>query len=158
MLTQRDNFSLGCAGLAAGTGAGTFKTTNPVAVQTDGRTFFKAASDNLAWTLFPEAGTPALPALAANQTCVYFVLVDPTGAVSVKTAPKNAVVIGPNGGGYTPGAVEWPQEDKGYACLGAIRVMVGTGAFTPGTTSLAAANQTVTYFNCGPDLGVPIPV
>lgn len=159
MLTQRDNFSLGCAGLGAGTVAGTFKTTNPVAYQIDGRTFFKAAATDLAWTLFPEPGTPALVSLAANQAAVYFVLIDTAGVLYVKNAPRNAVVVGPGGGGYTPGGAEWPQEDKGYAVLGAIRVVTGAaGAFVPGTTGLGAANQTVTYYNAGPDLGVGIPL
>ena len=50
MRTLDPNYSLGAAGLAEGTNANTFKTTNPVAYCIGGRSYYKAATDNLAFT------------------------------------------------------------------------------------------------------------
>ena len=86
----------------------------------------------------------------------FFVLADINGNIFYKQNPKSA--SSSSAANYQPGAFEWPQEDKGFAILGAFKVATNaSGAFTAGTTSLAAANQVVTYYNAGNDLGVPIP-
>ncbi len=166
MQTKRDNLSLGSAGLAAGTGAGTVKTQAAFAYEIAGRSFNKAATDNIALTPMPK--TPAQTALAvpANRTQVLFLSIDAAGNVvyeQARTALVDAGIargLGSSGtaAGYTPGAYEWPLESNGYAMFGAVKIATNAaGAFTPGTTSLGAANQTVTFYNCAADYGVAIP-
>lgn len=163
MQTKRDNLSLGAAGLAAGTTAGTFKTQNVFPYEIAGRSFSKAVTDNIAFT--PKAGQTAL-AVPANRTQVYFLSVDAAGNVVYEQARTALVDAGITRGlgssntaaGYTPGAYEWPLESNGYAMFGAVKVATNaSGAFTPATTSLAAANQTVTFYNVAADYGVAIP-
>lgn len=155
MHTMRDNYSLGCAGLGVGTTGATLKTVNAVAYQIDGRSFLKAATDNIAFALFVQVPAAAIVPLAASQVGVFFIMIDTAGNITYK---QSASKSGVTAAGYSAGAFEWPQEDKGFACLGAIKVATNaSGAFTAATTLLSAANQTVTYYNVGNDLGVAIP-
>lgn len=154
MRTVRDNFSHGNAGLAAGTNSGTFKTTNNAGSTIAGRASLKAATDNIAFSAMVK--TPAVPFvnLAASQQCAFFVSLDAAGNV---VEEQSKIAPSTTGAGYVKGAWEWPAETPTYACIGAIVVSCNaSGAFTPGTTSLGAGNQTVTYVNAGPDYGVPI--
>ncbi len=162
MFTKRDNLSLGCAGLGAGSNAGTFKTTNGFSYQIDGLCYFKGPTDNIAFT--PMTRTPAItaPALGASAITVLFVSVDKAGNFFYEPPPHvgqyGQGLIGKTGAGYTGGAVEWPQETKGMAVIGGIKIETnGSGAFTAGTTGLGAANQTVTFYNVGADYGVALP-
>lgn len=155
MLTKRDNYSLGCAGMAvAGTPAlSAYKITNILAYLIAGLTYIKAATDNIAWTLL--TGQSAFVALAASQQSVFFFWLDSAGNARVTQGP---VVASANASTYRAGFFEWPSDLAGYACIGAAKVACNaSGAFTPGTTALNAANMTVTYYNAGPDYGVGIP-
>lgn len=167
MLTKRDNISLGCAGLAAGTTAGTFKTTNIFAFLVLGLAYFKAITDNIAFAVRVQVPALTLPSLAASQQTVYFLSVRASdGAIFAEPmrpvamgggAPSNVVASNTGSGFQTGGSAEWPSETPGYAIFGAIKVATtAAGAFIPGTTSLGAANQVVTYYNAGPDYGVSI--
>ncbi len=152
MHTPRDNYSLGCAGLATGTTT-TLSNANAFPYQIDGRSYQKAAALNVAPAL--KTGSPAFVALAANQSTCFFAHIDPAGTI---TLTQGKVGSSSTAAGYQAGAFEWPQEDKGFACIGAIKVTTNaTGAFTVGTTAFGAANTTVTYYNAGDDYGVAIP-
>lgn len=165
MLTKRDNFALGCAGVGiAGTPAlSAIKTTNALAVQIDGQTYQSAATDNRAFTIIPATISPpaAFVSLAASKSSCFFVWLNPAGTAYVEQVTKVGVAFVPasvTGSGYAAGIFEWPMDRPGYALIGAIKVVTNaSGAFVPATTSLAAANQTVTYYNVGPDLGLGVP-
>lgn len=172
MNSKRDNLSLGCAGLAAGTTAASIKTQNILHYQIGGRSYVKPATDNIALT--PFVLTPAVPfvALAASSIGLFFVLVDVNGNIAIRqwagnglagvagngaTAAIPTAVPASNSAQYQPFNFEWPGEDAGWAIIGAFKVATNaSGAYTAGTTSQAAANQVVTYYNVGQDLGVAI--
>lgn len=167
MLTKRDNLSLGSAGLAAGTGAGTFKTQNALDYMIAGRAYQKAITDNIAFSLRVKVPAEVALSVPASKTQVYFLLIDPAGTITYTQARTSVADAGSVRGlpgssaaaNYQAGAVEWPLEEEGRALIGAIKVATNAaGAFIPGTTSLGAANQTVTYYNVAGDYGVPIPV
>lgn len=145
MKTKRDNVALTSGAVGIGGTPAKVRTNAVVNSNIAGRTVQKAATDDL-WTL---AGT----ALAANQVCAFFLLLDAAGAATVsqsaiKPASTNAV-------GYQANAFEWPGEDALKVCVGAVLVNSGGSAFTPGTTSLAGGGV-ATYINVTDDLGVPI--
>ena len=163
MQSKRDNLCVGTAGLGIG------GTPSQVAIGFDfpyqiaGRTFRKAATASV--PLVPRAGTAPL-SVPANSTQVLFFHVDPAGNVTYSQARQVVVSVGIMAGlqpslsapGYTPGAIEWPQEDAGFAVIGAVKIATNaTGAFVPGTTAFNAANQVATFYNVSQDLGVPIP-
>jgi hypothetical protein len=146
MKTTRDSSSLGCAGLAEGTNANTYKTSNILHYQSGGRTFVKAATDNVAFS----AGHTAL---AAKQTCCFFVFIDTSGNL---TTVQSAIVPNSQSQGYQKGAWEAPMV-AGKACIGAIIVDAQNAAtFTPGSTDLGATDVVDTYVNFGDDYGVPV--
>jgi hypothetical protein len=146
MHTLREAHSLGCAGLAEGTNANTFKTSNILHYSINGRTYVKAATDNVAFS----AGHNAL---AAGQKCAFFVFIDSAGNL---TTVQSAIVPNTESTSYRGGAWEWPQViDK--ACIGAIVVDATVAAvFVPNTTDLGAANVVDTYHNVGLNLGAPV--
>lgn len=146
MKTIRKSYSLGAAGLAEGTNANTFRTTNAVHYVIDGRAFLKAATDNLPFS----AGHTAL---AAKQTAAFFVWLDAAGAV---TTTQAAVRPSPAGAAYVPGAWEWPEAaDK--ACIGAIVIRTDNVAtFTANTTDFGATDVVDTFHNVADDYGVSI--
>jgi len=159
MLTQRDNYSLGCAGLVAGTGA-TISVANALPFVIDGRSFQKAVATNVAFAL--RSGGVALPALTASQIGCVFMFLDTAGALtyeSAKTVQGVADVrANTTSQSYVPGAFQWPDDIAGFACIGAVKIATNaSGAFTIGTTALGAANVTSTFYNAAVDYGKPIP-
>jgi hypothetical protein len=167
MLTKRDNLSLGSAGLATGTGAGTFKTTTVLDYMIAGRAYQKAATDNIAMALRVKSPAEVAVNVPASKTQVYFFLIDAAGAITYTQARQSVNDSGnvrgmpgsASAANYQASAVEWPLEEDGRACIGAVKVATNaSGAFIPGTTSFGAANQTVTFYNVAGDYGVPIPV
>jgi hypothetical protein len=148
MRTLRSAYSLGAAGLAEGTNANTFKTSNALPYAIDGRSYLKAATDNLA---FSNGHT----SLAAKEVCVFFVLVDSAGTV---TTQQSAVYPGSQSQNYVARAIEWPSvADK--AVIGAIKVETqGAAVFVPNTTDLGAADVVDTHINVADDYGVPITI
>lgn len=146
MKSIRPAYSLGAAGLAEGTNANTFRLTNALAYVVAGRSYLKAATDNLAFS----AGHTAL---AVNQTCAFFVWLDAAGTV---TTTQSAIRTSPAGAGYVPGAWEWPEQvDK--ACIGAIVIRTANAAtFTANSTDFSATDVIDTFHNVADDYGVPI--
>lgn len=166
MMTKRDNYSLSAAGLTvAGTPAlGAFRLTNPVNYVVDGFAKLKAATDNIAQVLAPFSPLAALASAAIGASkimCLWVYVRGSDGAMFLDPAVKVGILDQPpslSGAGYKVGVFEAPPERAGYALVGAIKIATAAaGAYTAGTTSLAAANMTVTYYDLGPDLGVPIP-
>lgn len=159
MHTARDNYSLGSAGLVAGT-TSTISVANAVAYCIAGRSYLKAAALNVVLAL--KTGGVALPVLAANQASVIFLFLDAAGALTYSAAAKSdgtaRVGVSATGASYLPGAFEWPQEEAGFAIIGAVKITTNaSGAFTIGTTALGAANTTATFYNVANDLGVSVP-
>lgn len=142
----RTSHSLGCAGLAEGTNANTFQIGNAVEFAINGRTYRKAATDNIA---FSSGHT----ALTAKQICAFFVFLDTAGAVSTV---QSTIANNSQAQSYVAGAWEWPQVAN-KACIGAIVVDAQNSAtFTPNSTDLGATDVVDTYHNAGLDYGVPI--
>jgi hypothetical protein len=165
MMTKRDNYALGAAGLAvAGTPTnGQYKTSNLLSYTVDGVMKTKAATDNIAQTLAPFSVLASLAGCAigaSRSLCLFIYIRASDGALFMDPAVRAGALEAPvaaTGTGYRAGAFETPPERPGYALIGAIRIVTNaSGAYTPGTTSLAAANQTVTYFDFATDLGLPV--
>lgn len=132
-LSIRDNMSLGSAGLAIGFTTSKAKSVNALDYVINGRAYQKAATDDL----FTLSGT----ALAANQVCAFFLLLDSSGTASVQQSSIAAASTAASG--YQAGAFEWPDvADK--AVIGALLIKSGGSAFTPGTTALTGVT---TYIN-----------
>lgn len=140
------NYSLGSAGLAEGTNANTFKTSNILHYCIGGRAYVKAATDNLA---FSSGHT----ALAAKQKCAFFVWLDAAGNV---TTTQSSIVPNAQAQGYVPGAWEWPKQAT-RACIGAIIIDAQNAAtFTANSTDFGATDVVDTFANVADDYGVPI--
>lgn len=149
--TARDNTSLGNAGLAEGTNANTYKTSNIVHYRVNGLGYTKAATDNVAFAA--RSGT-TFTALGNSKVSCFFVLADTSGNLVMR---QSAVRDAATAQTYVPGAFEWPAEEDGYAVLGAIKVVTSaSGTFTATSTDLSASGVTGTYFNAINDYGVPI--
>ena len=120
----------GSCGLAEGTNPNTIKTTVACPYSIGGKLYSKAVTDNIAMS--------ALAAQAANTDCMYLVLIDSAGAVSL--VKGTAVAIG--AGAYLPDN----PAPLTKSVIGAIKVST-TVAFTSGSTDLSAAGVTATYTN-----------
>lgn len=141
-LTKRDNVCMSAGGLAIGTATAKAKTTAPITYTINGSTYTKAATDDL----FTPAGT----ALAARQTCVFWLLLDTAGAASVMQSDiKEASTSTSTTNRYVPGAFEWPSVAN-RCVVGALHVTTAGNVFTPGTT---AQTGVTAYVNGGPDYG-----
>lgn len=146
MQTYRDNFAASCGVLAEGTNANTFKTSQPVSYTINGFGWFKAATDNLAFT----AGT----ALGNSKRCAFFVALDSAGTVSTIQGD----IVTPSPAGDQLRAAEIPNPGA-LAIIGAIVVTTGAAAtFTPGATDLSAAGVTFTTYNFVGDYGNSLPL
>lgn len=123
---------LSTPGLAEGTNANTIKTTVLANYNIGGRLYSKAITDNIAMN--------ALAQQAALKDCMYLVLIDSAGAVSLV---KGAEVA--NGAGaYLPSN----PSPLTKAVIGAIKVATAAATtFTSGSTDLSAAGITATYYN-----------
>lgn len=143
----RDNYATTCGVLAEGTNANTFKTTQAVSFSIAGLGYYKAATDNLAFS----AGHTAL---GNSQRSAFFVLLDAAGAVTTQQGD----VVTPSPSGNQLRAAEIPNPtDK--VVIGAIVVTTSSSAtFTPNTTDLSAAGVTGTYYNFVGDYAATLPL
>ena len=124
------NIAFASGALAAGTSAGTFKTTATVTYIIDGVFKSKAATDNLTFT-------SGHTALANYQACVFAVWLDASGNVTTTQGPiVSADQTCPT-----------PPVAGAKAVIGLIKVSTSTSqTFTPGTSTLGAGN-TASYVN-----------
>lgn len=154
-LSQGFTAALASGALAAGTTAGTIKTTVAVPYALDGRFYSKAITDNIAISY---AGPTVYQAAAGGvqsvnggfsggvngSTRIYGLFLDASGAVSI--LPGQIVDSAELAAGRV--ALQWPDAPIGVCPFGALRIALTAGtAFTPGTTSLAASGVTATFYN-----------
>ena len=121
------------AGLAEGTNANTWKTSNTFVYTSDGVFKSKAATNNVAFT----AGHAAVP---ASSTCLFGVWIDAAGTLSTSQ------------GAIVPSGDQKPFPTAPAADLtlvGLIQVTTNSSTtFTPGSTDLGAGGGTDAYFDC----------
>ena len=141
----RDNFCKTTALVDEGTNANTFKTTNAVSFSINGTAYYKAATDNLAFS----AGHTAL---GNSQRCAFFICLDSSGNVTT----LQSTIVTPSPTGDQRKAAEIPNPtDK--AVIGALIVTTSSSAtFTPGSTDLSAAGITFTKWNTCGDYSNPL--
>ena len=124
--------SLNAAGLAEGTNANTFKTTNTLNYTNNGVFKSLASTDNIAFT----AGT----ALGNSQACLFAVWVTAGGTVSTTQGP----IVAAGDPCPVPG-----QVTPSTTLVGLIKVVTSSSAtFTPGSTDLGATGITDTFSDC----------
>lgn len=153
MRTQiRKSYSLGCAGLAEGTNANTFKTSNILHYVINGRSYVKAATDNIA---FAADGTitSAFVQQTAKKVAVYFAFIDAAGAITWTQSTQYDNSQQP---GYVARGFDWPVlADK--ACIGALKIDCQNSAtFTPASVDLSATDVVDTFYNVADDYGTPV--
>ena len=147
MQTYRDNFAATYALVDEGTNANTVKTTQAVSYTINGFGYYKAATDNLAFS----AGHTAL---GNNQRCAFFLCLDSAGNLS--TIQGDIVTPSPTGDQRKAAEIPNPADK---AVIGAIVVTTGAAAtFTPGATDLSAAGITFTKYNFVGDYGNTLPL
>lgn len=138
----RDNYATTCGVVDEGTNANTLKTTQPVSYTINGAGYFKAATDNVAFS----AGHTAL---GNSQRCAFFVCLDAAGNFTT----LQSKIVTPSPSGDQRDAAEIPNPSD-RAVIGALVVTTGAAAtFTPGATDLSAAGVTFTKFNFVGDYG-----
>lgn len=125
--------SLSAAGLAEGTNANTFKTTNTLTFVNNGAFKSKGATDNLPFS----AGHAAV---GPSKACLFGVWIDASGNVTTSQGP-----IGAAGEPCpVPGA-----PAAGLNLVGLIKVTTNASTtFTPGTTDLGDAGVTDVFTDC----------
>jgi hypothetical protein len=87
---------------------------------------------------FP-ANSGAYTSLAANQACVFLIVIDPANSNAVSGIQGPIVASGES--------CPVPAVPENRIAIGAVKVVTAAGVFVPGTTSLADAAVTDTYFN-----------
>lgn len=146
--------ALASGALAAGTTAGTVKTTVAVPYVLDGQFYSKAITDNIsiAYTgpsvYQAPTGVSSINGSFTGQvggaTRLYLLCFDAAGSVSV--TPGKIV----NSADLAAGRVslEFPDAPYNQCVFGAVRVQCNAGVtFVPGTTALNAAGVTASYLN-----------
>ena len=124
--------SLSAAGVAAGTNAGTYKTSNTLTYTSNGVFKSKAATNNVAFST-------GHTALANSQACLFGVWIDAGGTFSTTQGP--IVAAG------DPCPVPTARAAN-VTLVGLIKVSTGAAeTFTPGTSTLGTGN-TATYMDC----------
>lgn len=154
MRSARAAYSLGAAGLAEGTNANTFKTSNILHFVINGRAYVKAATDNIAFSA-ETALTSAFVAQAAKKVCVYFFFINSAGTITVSQGTQYDATTET---GYVARAIDWPQvADK--ACIGALKIQTNNSAtFTPASVDLGATDVVDTFYDVADDYGVPVTI
>jgi hypothetical protein len=149
--------------LAAGTTAGTIKTTVAVPYLLDGQFYSKAITDNIAIAITGgevyQAPTGvgsingAFTGGTGGATRLYLLCMNAAGAVSV--TPGKIV----NSADLAAGRVslDFPDAPYNQCPFGAMRVVVtATTSFIPGTTALGASGVTTTFLNLGAVPATPL--
>jgi hypothetical protein len=125
--------SLSAAGVAEGTNANTYKTTNTLTYTSNGVFKSKGATDNVAFT----SGIGTVP---PSSAALYAVWIDGSGNLSNTRGP--VVAAGEPCPVPTPGAAN-------LTLVGLIKVTTdGSTTFTPGSTDLSNAGVTDVYMDC----------
>ncbi len=124
--------SLTAAGVAAGTNAGTYKTTNTLTYTSNGVFKSKAATNNVAFST-------GHTALGNSQACLFGVWINAAGTFSTTQGP----IVAAGDPCPVPTA-----NTTGLTLVGLVKVSTGAAeTFTPGTSTLGTGN-TVAYSDC----------
>lgn len=125
--------SLTAAGIAEGTNANTYKTTNTLTYTINGVFKSKGATDNVAFT----SGIGTVP---PSSAALYAVWIDTSGNFSNTRGP------------VVDAADPCPvptQTAANVALVGLIKIVTNASAtFTPGSTDLSASGVTDSFFDC----------
>lgn len=125
--------SLTAAGVAEGTNANTFKTTNTLAYTSNGVFKSKGATDNVAFT----SGIGTVP---PSSAALYAVWIDGSGNFSNSRGPVAAA-------GEPCPVPTAPAAD--LTLVGLIKVTTNSSTtFTPGSTDLGNAGVTDVFYDC----------
>jgi hypothetical protein len=152
MISIRTSFSLGAAGLAEGTNANTFKTSNILHYVINGRSYVKAATDNIA---FAAHSSSALVALAAKKTAVFFFLINAAGTITVIQGTTSPATTEQD---YVSRGIDWPHVADN-AVIGALKIQTNNAAtFTAGSTDLGATDVVDTFYDVALDYGTPVTI
>jgi len=152
MRATRDCYSLGAAGLAEGTNANTFKTSNILHYVINGRAYVKAATDNIAYAAHSSS---AIAALAAKKTAVFFYCINAAGTITVIQGTTYPATTEQD---YESRAIDWPIVADN-AVIGALKIQTNNAAtFTAGSTDLGATDVVDTHYDVADDYGVPITI
>ena len=142
LLTANRTVCFSTAGLAEGTGAGTFQIATAITYTIDGVRYTKGVTDNLAFT--------AAAVQATDTNCIYLICIDTAGTLS--TVKGTAVA--------TASQASIPAPTAGTCPIGFVHIATSSAAtFTAGTTDLGAANVVDTFVNfvgCNPAQGVNV--
>ena len=154
-LSQGASIAFTSGALAAGTNAGTVKTTVAITYTVDGVFASKAITDNMAISYTGpsvyQAAASGVQAVNGNfvggangSTRLYLLLLDVSGNLSTLPGPVEDTAE------LTAGrvALEFPDVPNLRCPIGAMRVALTAGtSFTPGTTALGASGVTTTFIN-----------
>lgn len=125
--------SLSAAGVAEGTNANTWKTTNTLTYVANGVFKSKGATDNLAFSSGHTAVGP-------SKACLFGVWIDGSGNFSTSQGP----IVDAADPAPVPPA---PANDR--ALVGLIKVVTNSSTtFTPNSTDLSNGGVTDTYADC----------
>jgi hypothetical protein len=160
-LSQGGCFAFISGALAAGTNAGTIKSTVAITYTIDGAFKSKAITDNIAIAytgpaVYSQNSTIANGGFtggANGSTRLYGIYLDGAGAVSI--LPGQIVDTAQLAAGTA--ALQFPDVPKSVCTIGVMRVVVTAGTtFVPGTTALAATGVTTTFVNLSAMPGEPL--
>lgn len=154
-LAQGASIAFSSGALAAGTNAGTIKSTATITYTVDGRFYSKAATDNVAISYTgpsvyqASAGgvqsvNGSFTGAVGGSTRLYLICLNTSGAFSI--VPGKIV----NTADLTAGRVslDCPDAPNLVCAVGAMRVALTAGTtFAPGTTALDASGVTTTFIN-----------
>ena len=146
--------ALNSGALAAGTAAGTVKTTVAINFVLDGMFYSKSITDNIAISYSGPTVYQAPTGVGSinggftggtgGATRLYLLGLSATGALTL--VPSEIVATAELAAGTS--ALEFPDAPVGFCPIGAMRVAVTANTtFVPGTTALAASGVTTTFLN-----------
>lgn len=160
-LSQGGCFALNSGALAAGTTAGTIKTTVAVTYTIDGQFKLKAITDNIAIAyvgpaVYSQNSTIANGGFTGGtngSTRLYGIYLDGAGVVSI--LPGQIVDTAQLAAGTA--SLQFPDVPKSVCAIGVMRVAVTANTtFVPGTTALAATGVTTSFVNLSSMSGEPL--
>ena len=158
-LSQGGNLAFTSGALAAGTNAGTIKTTATIVFTIDGVFKSKGATDNVSIAVstpsgvYGDPGNGSFTGQTGGSTRLYGIFLDASGNVSI--VPGAIVNTAQLAAGSA--SLQWPAPQRNKACIGALRIAVtASTTFVPGTTALDASGVTASYYNLSSVPGEPL--
>lgn len=162
-LSTGGSIALASGALAAGTTAGTIKTTVAIPFIVDGAfATAKAITDNIAITYVGPtvyangsiaAGNGGFTGQTGGSTRLYGLYLNAAGTVTIEPGP----IVNTADLAAGTAALHYPANKRANACFGMLRVAVtASTTFVPGVTALAATGVTSTFINLATIPGEPL--